>query len=244
MEDNIKDGSSVSKKTPKVTDAVTQFGAFFTNDNHAFLVRKSERLASAIHMVTGFVTPEEPIRLRLRALALDVVQASARVQNFSHLGPMGFGALCAELATLLETAESSGMVSSMNAGLISDEYAKLATFAKERYSIIGSVMPNLSELPPAAPSPLDFYKGQKDIPSYRTYKKTETVNKGQQNEGRQKDILSLFLQKDRISIKDAAAAIPGVSEKTIQRELLAMVEAGLLIKEGERRWSTYRKAGI
>jgi predicted ArsR family transcriptional regulator len=55
-------------------------------------------------------------------------------------------------------------------------------------------------------------------------------------------ILTLLQRKDRIAIKDVTAVIRDVSDKTIQRELLALVAQGVLIKDGERRWSTYRLA--
>lgn len=52
-------------------------------------------------------------------------------------------------------------------------------------------------------------------------------------------ILALIKQKPALGVKDFVKSIPDVSEKTIQRELLAMVSEGLLVKKGERRWSTY-----
>lgn len=55
-------------------------------------------------------------------------------------------------------------------------------------------------------------------------------------------ILGLLQRKDRVNVKDVAQVIKDVSEKTIQRELLALVAQGVLVKEGERRWSTYRLA--
>ncbi len=52
-------------------------------------------------------------------------------------------------------------------------------------------------------------------------------------------ILSQFSAEKGYSIKDIAAAIPGVGEKTVQRELVALVVGGFLEKRGERRWSRY-----
>lgn len=241
MTDDIKDEHPVAKRTQKGTDAVSKFAGFYANDHHAFVVRKAERLASALHIVTGFISPDEPIRVRLRNAALDLVQHSTRMETLSHLGPDGFGSRCAEIATLLDTAQAAGMVSAMNAKMISDEYADLAAFIRDRYAIIRTRLPEFNQTPPA-PSPLEFYKGQKDIAPYRTNNVFKASDKGHNDSGRQKDILALFSDRERISIKDATTAIPGVSEKTIQRELSAMVEAGTLIREGERRWSTYRKA--
>lgn len=49
-----------------------------------------------------------------------------------------------------------------------------------------------------------------------------------------------FIQKaKRASIKEIAAVVKGCSEKTIQRELGALIERGLVRKVGERRWSVY-----
>lgn len=241
MTGDIKDDHVPAKRTNRTGDAVAKFAGFFANDHHAFVVRKAERLASALHIVTGFIAPEEPIRNRLRNSALDLVQHSTRVDKLEHLGPDGFGSRCAEIATLLDTAQAAGMVSAMNARMICDEYAELAAFIRDRHAVIRSRLPEFVQTPPA-PSPLEFYKGQKDSGFYKTQSMSYKDAKGQSEGGRQKDILALFTNKDRISIKDAAEAIPGVSEKTIQRELLSMVESGALIKEGERRWSTYRKA--
>lgn len=63
--------------------------------------------------------------------------------------------------------------------------------------------------------------------------------KGTHPERREK-ILSIIRDKEVVSIKDIAFKISDCSEKTIQRELLSLVEEGVLVKEGERRWSTYR----
>ncbi len=59
---------------------------------------------------------------------------------------------------------------------------------------------------------------------------------------RRATILGLVQKKDRITVKDVANIIKDCSNKTIQRELLALVKQGVLKKEGERRWSTYSLA--
>lgn len=59
---------------------------------------------------------------------------------------------------------------------------------------------------------------------------------------RRATILGLVQRKDKITIKDVTNVIKDCSEKTVQRELLALVRQGVLKKEGERRWSTYTLA--
>jgi len=59
---------------------------------------------------------------------------------------------------------------------------------------------------------------------------------------RRDTIVSFIKDKGRVSIKDVASIITDVSEKTLQRELLSLVDEGELLKVGERRWSTYEIA--
>jgi hypothetical protein len=78
-------------------------------------------------------------------------------------------------------------------------------------------------------------------PPQKSIQPGQTIGKVAGRKGDRRDsILSILKSQASISVKDAARAIPGCSEKTVQRELLAMVSEGLLTKEGERRWSTYR----
>lgn len=59
---------------------------------------------------------------------------------------------------------------------------------------------------------------------------------------RRKIIQALLKQRSKLTVKDIAKSIPGFSEKTIQRELMAMLSDGQIVKEGEKRWTTYSLA--
>lgn len=56
---------------------------------------------------------------------------------------------------------------------------------------------------------------------------------------RKETILKIIKEKDNCSIKDISNKLPNVSEKTIQRELISMIEEGVISRMGDRRWSTY-----
>ena len=244
---------SVSKKVTKNMTVTKRdesnfrvnFSYFLKNEHRTFFVQKTEKLASALYIVTGFIPPDDPIKTRLRTCALDLVRVStdsekARDTKYHE----GFGARCLEIASMLTLAQRAGFVSSMNVRILSDEYAELAMFVKnhrekvfgfktvdvgdEEYPMPSSVS---SELPDAAIKDIDDNK--------RHFKKTFN---NKRHLSRKDKILSLLENKDKITVKDAINAIEGCSEKTIQRELIALVSDGVLIKEGERRWSTYRKA--
>lgn len=232
MLEEVKDGSSVTKKSAhKSLDPVSYFPSVFQNDHHAYCAKKSERLATAVHVVTGFIARDEPVRTALRQLAVDIIRFATDRSKLGELGPETFAVRCAEMAALLSTAESAGLVSAMNAKLIIEEYARLADFVKERYAFIRLQVSDIQDLSIGHQTEV---KGQTEKKSVK-----DTV----QTSSRKADILSLFNTKDRISIKDAVQSVVGVSEKTLQRDLLALVAQGVLIKEGERRWSIYRRAG-
>lgn len=57
--------------------------------------------------------------------------------------------------------------------------------------------------------------------------------------GRRDQILALFVKGVDVSIKDIAARIRGCSEKTIQRELNALLYDNVIERIGEKRWSRY-----
>ena len=59
---------------------------------------------------------------------------------------------------------------------------------------------------------------------------------------RRNTILELLQDKAFVTVKDVTDTIQGCSSKTLQRELLSLVNEGILKKEGERRWSTYSLA--
>lgn len=72
----------------------------------------------------------------------------------------------------------------------------------------------------------------------------ELMHKGQQNSAakksyRQEAIISALKNQSNLTIKDFRGVIKDCSEKTIQRELMELVQRGLIKREGERRWSRY-----
>jgi DNA-binding transcriptional ArsR family regulator len=61
------------------------------------------------------------------------------------------------------------------------------------------------------------------------------------NERSQK-ILSMLSSKGKLGIKDISSALENVSEKTVQRELISLIVARKIRREGDRRWALYALA--
>ncbi len=62
------------------------------------------------------------------------------------------------------------------------------------------------------------------------------------SDNRISSIISLLKIRSGLSVKDFTEVIPGVSEKTIQRELVVLSNKGIINKMGERRWTRYSLA--
>ena len=53
-------------------------------------------------------------------------------------------------------------------------------------------------------------------------------------------IIDILRDNPWATIKDISSAITDCSEKTIQRELISMINDNVVVREGERRWSKYK----
>ncbi len=57
---------------------------------------------------------------------------------------------------------------------------------------------------------------------------------------RRERVLDVLKEKGEATIKDITDVIKDCSEKTIQRELIALISDNTIVREGERRWSKYK----
>lgn len=175
-------------------------------------------------------------------------RASMLPGDIAHLaaGEVDIPVVLADIFALLsglQTALASGSLGKENAQVLQGEYEALA----ERLVHGSNPSPFLSQddfgLPslPEASSPMlgapaSFGK-LNNQPRAIKDKETKGHTKGQSD--RMSLILELVRKKKRLSIKEISEVIKGCSEKTIQRELGALIEQGLVRKVGERRWSLY-----
>lgn len=92
----------------------------------------------------------------------------------------------------------------------------------------------------------NFYKGQDKGHTGNNPKNNPLNSAGadltggkSEKSARKEIIVSLLAGQTEMSIKDISAHMSGCSEKTIQRELAALIEEKRIKRKGERRWSTY-----
>lgn len=232
---------------------------YFAQDrSFVFVYKKTEKLATALYMVTNLFNDTEPMKWTLRAKVSELLSFIIGFKDVLESREYEFSnevkTKVLEIVSLLEVASQSGLVSPMNFSILKTEFMNL----------IGGLIPlkKQTEERDRFALPKTFF----DVPQGSTYTPThvpnaggvDTQHKGQHtikdttvpsetaNEitsfkktNRQSIIINLLKKKKDLTIKDIAQVIRDCSEKTIQRELISLIDAGVLKKTGERRWSRY-----
>ncbi|OHA58979.1 MAG: hypothetical protein A2571_01215 [Candidatus Vogelbacteria bacterium RIFOXYD1_FULL_44_32] len=236
----------------------------FSPEQASFIVTKNQRLASAVYMVTNLMPETEPLKWKLRELSLGLL-AEINLSFSSAVSPVNFlpdksFKILGDILSYIYVALSDSNISQMNFMILKQEYESLkntitagATTANfSSYLLAGGEPPAPTTSTISLPTPEVFYQQSKvdrpmtssPTPLSRPVGGLPKVNFGAGDlgdKGGRKDKIKEFLKgREWTSIKDISRAIPGCSVKTIQRDLVDLVSAGLLLKTGERRWSRYR----
>ncbi len=234
-------------------------GFFSSEDYLIYIFKKTEKITSALYLVSGLLKDEEPMKWELRDKGMDLLSssftASSSVPGDKNSIIQAIFTAAFETISLLNVAHISHLVSEMNHRILVREIDQVVRLLKDRLTANAeSAGYVLSEQ--FFRTPDLFSSGFKDkkfeIRDSRLEKDTgsprehggHSVGKGQKDSTikkthRQEQILSILKGQSNLTIKDFSKVIKDCSEKTIQRELLELVEKGVIKKEGERRWSRY-----
>lgn len=232
------------------------FSNIFEKDiRRVYIYKKAERLAKAIHLVSPAFRSAPALRNRMDQIAIGLVDAAILPPSAAR-DSMSRELLA--LSSVLSIARTGGLLSSMNAELIAREAQQLlqeiATYEEPRLFLDDA--PTLASLAKEAGIERAQQQQVSSAPmnERRTPSNTHSsprlhapTHKGHSSIGQIKDkavarreaIKSILNTKGPSYIKDISTMIRDVSEKTIQRELQALVDAGEVSKKGERRWTQY-----
>lgn len=225
------------------------FSNVFEKDiRRVYIYKKSEMIAKAIHLISPAFKDSKALRDRLQRISIEIIDASVLPPSLAR------EALSRELLTLssiLRMAKTAGILSSMNADIIMRETHELlqevSTYEDPKVAL--EEAPSLATLTRTAGLKAqvvsETFVSNRQQPSVRNGSENKgQFSKGQKEvkkdkNGRREAILSILKSKGPSYIKDLSTMIREVSEKTIQRELQALVLEGAVSKSGERRWTTY-----
>ena len=259
--------SDINKRPEKLASAV-YLTTSFLNDQEP-LKWKLRTLASdlvslGIYLKDNFSKEREQASLETRSVILEIVTLLSVAKNSGLVSNMNHDLIHKEFFSYLNSlglpvgiSEENDQImlssSFFNSGLAELKAGDSVEEVSQKDKIQNSAqqLPQLN-ISPKLGSVLD--KGHRMTEGHFT-----TFSNRQQNESkeqktkrlkdfgavsvkknsRQSVIIGLLKRKKEIMIKDVSPLINGCSEKTIQRELLSMVKAGILKKEGKKRWSKY-----
>lgn len=234
-----------------------------------FIVSKNERLSSALYMVTNLMPDSEPLKWKLRELSLSLLsEINNSFGTEFQIGSFVTDKIMSTITNILSyisVALSDANVSQMNFTILKQEYESLknmisagsntevfASYVLSGVKVSSNILPAgdfAKELATAVPDHTDYHpstmvnkvtpKPTIDIPKKVNQSLAETGDKG----GRKESIKQFLKGREWTSIKDISRAIPSCSVKTVQRDLVDLVNLHVLEKVGERRWSRYRIIG-
>lgn len=245
--DTQKDNAIMdTNNTHKTLDPIS----FFENDkSFVFVYKKTEKLATALYMVTNLFSEVEPIKWSLRKKVADLLSFIVGYKNvlpnqyIEFTGDIKTRVL--EIVSLLEISYRSGLVSPMNFSILKEEFSRLLNAMDGMQSNYSeSYHEKLKE---------SFFSVSSQGLTYSNNQNRTRVEQVQSNNikdsniennvfkknNRQNIIINLLKKKKDLTIKDIALTIKDCSEKTIQRELISLINMGTIKKTGERRWSRY-----
>lgn len=236
--------------TQKNQDAIS----YFKDDSaFVFVYKKTEKLATAVYLVTNLFSDNEPLKWSLRKKVSELLTLSLSYKDIFSEAQNNFvydaKTRVLELISLLEISHKAGFVSEMNFLVLKQEFLALISDIDTTHSSSSQEI-----------IPKNFFEVSKDTPK-PAISAVQSRSAGDRNPGivlknkdftldthtvkrsnRQNTILNLLKRKSNLTIKDMSEVIKDCSEKTIQRELNAFIASGVLKRVGERRWSRYSLA--
>jgi hypothetical protein len=230
---------------------------------------KAERIAAGLHLLTSHIKDNNKIKFDIRDTSVKIMSLMVGIKDMDRYSDASLRQISFYyifVLSLLDLALLSGLIRSENVSVMKREILSFVSQLQKDQKKSDSTS---SDIDGAASIDKDFFSIPVDsIGHYKGQDKGHVdtsqniVQSSEQNEvkktgealpgaaekkelvaknglSRADVILKILSSREEISVNDLVMAIPGYSEKTIQRELLSLVEKGILVKKGERRWSRY-----
>ena len=266
MTDENKQPNKIDEINAKTaTLSVSDITLFKDNPRLAYLYKKTEKLVSALYLLSSFISDKEPVKWQMREAGIELLAQSLSLSDklFSErmLAYNNFISTALKFLSYLEVSYLGGIISEMNYNILKHEFEGLIQSAESggQGSDSKSLMfpEHFFKVPEISSTPIQDQNQKKiSVPEVapvsvqntvsdrlsvikiaESVKQSEVKKKNKSN--RQDVIITLLKKNNELGIKDFVSSIKGCSEKTIQRELVSLVSKGLVKKEGEKRWSRY-----
>jgi hypothetical protein len=239
-------------------------GFFSAEDYLLYIFKKTEKITAGIYLVSGLLKDDEPMKWELRDHGMELMSSSFMASSNQ---PGDKSAIIQSLFTaaletisLLNVARISNLITEMNHSLLVREIDNIVAMLRDRLAEsaenAGYVLSeNFFKTPDLFST--GFKSGERaggsvskgHVAGHDLWKTDKNpVKEGysighntvqEKKSTRQESILGVLKNQSNLTIKDFSKVIKDCSEKTIQRELIELVDRGIVKREGERRWSRY-----
>ena len=224
------------------------------NKNEAIeqLKERALKITEALYRTTDIMFDGEPLKWSLRQSALEIMNIVSNLNSCQISEVNKADRIIKNVFLKLELASSGTYMSKMNFEVLKREYSVLNQNILEQ-----SKEPILLDLPQQAGLPahisMPVYRtkesvkdiiSDKEVVSDMVEKKVfvpEPLQETKKAESDRKSIILAALEGvGPSSVSDVARVFNGtIGEKTVQRELNSLVDAGTIKKDGEKRWRRY-----
>ena len=206
-----------------------------------------QKLTNALYRVTDLLSDREPLKWILRNKALKIYDIFSLLLSDIDIKDKN-KKLNEGLSYLSQIINILGMMSNgdslfyKNFEILNKEYNNLKLFVQgERETIISDIkfLPEFSALNKSS-NKKDF-KANKTINNKISIGQENNYSIGQNNKAveRRNKILEILKTQGPKTISEITPSFLGISEKTIQRDLIFLVKTNKIKAEGEKRWRKY-----
>ncbi len=222
------------------------------------IYKRFERISAVLYILTNRIPQQEVLRNEIRSLTLRSVSLTACLgdgfRDGKNLSLIDLERTCIELTTAVRLLSAGKFASRANVELVvrAIEEALSLAFGLQDSVLAEDVVITRDDLIPeqvlarralggvavARTSPSSEQK-RATIPPLEPASRALGTSVASSGSSREAVILGVLRKYGPLGIKDVAVHMPDCGEKTVQRALAALVSAGSVRKEGEKRWSKY-----
>jgi hypothetical protein len=215
-----------------------EIGLFNNGDYLVYSFKKTEKIVSAIYLVTSLIKDNEPLKWELRELSMSLISLITTLNGSEPIDRnaifQNYFSTSIQIIEFIKISNNSRLMSEMNCSVLIKEIESLLDFMRDQSKVAsdtaGYILSDTffqTDHANVAPRiPFRNNLNQNNAINVRLEKDIQRHIKDKKN-SRRDSILNILSKNSDLTIKDFAKVIIDCSEKTIQRELLVLVEVEL-----------------
>ncbi len=228
------------------------------------IMDRAQKLTGALYRVTDAMSDKEPIKWSLRERSIELFNELMSMMSSSS-GMRGREAIFEEIRShigrlekILELTSLGNYTASFNFEVLKREYHNLQLLIEGEKNLFETepvlVLDEPQDVNPAPkpmPQVLSIGHAASNVIKDKAPINISNGHKGQQatasnnggvssgNGSRQQKIFEFLKDNKEKTVKEVSAIFQGISEKTVQRDLIGLLKDGRISAKGEKRWRTY-----